>query len=77
VGTEHGATLAYDEAVVAEIVDRCAERESGARLIDAAIAEAVLPEIGQALLCRREQQNKPMRMTLSVEDGEFGCRIER
>ncbi|MGG1944081.1 type VI secretion system ATPase TssH [Trinickia sp. NRRL B-1857] len=76
VRTEHGATLAYDEAVVAAIVDRCAERESGARLIDAAIAEAILPEIGQALLCRRAQQDKPARMTLSVEDGEFGCRIE-
>jgi len=77
VRTEHDAALAYDEAVVAAIVGRCAERESGARLIDAAIAEAILPEIGQTLLCRRAQQDKPMRITLCVEDGEFGCRIER
>ncbi|WP_116141288.1 type VI secretion system ATPase TssH [Trinickia diaoshuihuensis] len=76
VQAEHAVTLAYDEAVVAAIVDRCAERESGARLVDATIADAVLPEIGHALLCDRAEQRKPARMTLFADRGEFGCRIE-
>ncbi|PMS20435.1 type VI secretion system ATPase TssH [Trinickia dabaoshanensis] len=76
VHAEHGTTLAYDEAVVTAIAGRCAERASGARLVDASIAEAVLPEIGQALLCPRAEHVVPARMSLFALHGEFGCRIE-
>lgn len=85
---QHAVTLAYDDAVVAVIVDRCAERESGARLVDAVIAEAILPEIGQALLGERERTEQagstdptspmsPACIELSVADGGFGCRVQR
>jgi type VI secretion system protein VasG len=83
VRAQHGATLDFDDAVVMAIVDRCAERESGARLVDAVIAEAVLPEIGQALLGEREEtehaspEGSKLSIELGVVDGAFGCRVQR
>ncbi len=79
VQAHHRATLAYDDTVVAAIVDRCAERESGARLIDAVVAEAILPELGQALLGEREQAGaaSPMRLALSVDGAGFACQVQR
>ena len=77
VHAQHAAMLAYDDAVVAAIVDRCGERESGARLVDAVIAEAVLPELGQALLGVPTDEASPLSIELSVADGVFGCRVQR
>lgn len=77
VHAQHAATLAYDDAVVAAIVERCGERASGARLVDAVIAEAVLPELGQALLGEPREQASPLAIALSVADGVFDCRVQR
>jgi type VI secretion system protein VasG len=75
VESQHPATLEYDEAIVAEVVGRCAERASGARLVDAVIAEAILPEIGQALLRERSEPSGRIRIVLDVEYGAFVCRV--
>ncbi len=77
VQTQHAATLDYDEAVVAAVVGRCSERSSGARLVDALIAEAILPEIGHVLLRERGAPCGRFHIALSVDDGTFVCRVEQ
>lgn len=76
VQTHHAVTLAYDEAVVTAVADRCGDREGGARHVDAVIGESILPEIGNALLS--EGRAGPIgRIVLSVRHGGFHCAVER
>jgi type VI secretion system protein VasG len=79
VATHHRVVLDYDEAVVSAIVERCARGEGGggARLVDAVIADALLPELGYALLGQRGEQAAIERIALRIDDGAFRCRIER
>ncbi|MGN6651742.1 type VI secretion system ATPase TssH [Trinickia sp.] len=76
---QQAVTLGYDDTVVAAIVDRCGERASGARLVDAVIADAILPEIGQALLGEREcmEHARATGIELRVVNGGFGCDVQR
>jgi len=76
VQTHHAVTLAYGEAVVTAVADRCGDHEGGARHVDAAIGESILPEIGYALLS--EGRAGPIgRIVLSVRRGGFHCAVER
>ena len=79
VATEHRVVLDYDEAVVSAILDRCAPEDGGggARLVDAVVADALLPELGYALLEQRGEQAAIERIVLRIDDGAFLCRVER
>lgn len=70
---QHGVAFECADAVVNAIVDRCGEKESGARLVDAVIAQALLPEIGQVMLRRRKAGVEVERVEVSVEQGAFRC----
>ncbi|CAB3650007.1 type VI secretion system ATPase TssH [Trinickia soli] len=73
----HASTLEYDDAVIAAVTERCAHGEGGARLVDAVIAEALVPEIACAVLSEPDHQTNGARIVLRLTDGAFRCLIER
>jgi type VI secretion system protein VasG len=52
VAQNHHAALTYDEALVAAIVARCTEVDSGARNVDHILTQTLLPELASAMLAR-------------------------
>jgi type VI secretion system protein VasG len=65
----HGAAFSYDDAVVAEIVARCKEVESGARNVDHILTRTVLPEMSGEFLARMSEGRTMSRVRISVGDG--------
>ena len=70
IADNHRAALAYDDAVVDLIAKRCAEVESGARVVDAILTNTVLPAISRELLNRTMEGKTIERVTVGV--GEVG-----
>lgn len=72
----HGIVSEVDDSVIARIVQRCTEVESGGRMVDAILTNTLLPQMSQLLLDahRREEQYQRLRVTL--HDGEFQCQFE-
>lgn len=52
IAENHRAVLTYDDAVLRLIAERCAEVESGARVVDAILTNTVLPAISREFLNR-------------------------
>jgi type VI secretion system protein VasG len=53
----HGASFAFDDAVVALIRNRCSEVESGARMVDGILTQNLLPRLAtQFLQCSVESK---------------------
>lgn len=67
----HKLPFTYDDSVVAQIVDRCNELESGGRMIDSILTNTVLPTISREFLTRMVQGDAINRVHVSVEDGQF------
>ncbi|ARP83346.1 ClpV1 family T6SS ATPase [Bordetella genomosp. 8] len=70
----HGSdalSFSYTDAVVDEITARCTERQSGARLVDAVLMQAVLPGVGRRLLEWRKQGRAPREIRVDAGEGEF------
>ena len=65
----HGAAFSYDEAVIAAIVARCHEVESGARNVDHILTRTVLPEMSGEFLARMAEGRTMSRVRISVGDG--------
>ncbi len=65
----HGASFAYDDAVIAEIVARCKEVESGARNVDHILTRTVLPEMSGEFLARMAEGRTMSRVRVTVGDG--------
>jgi len=67
----HSATLDYDDAAIACVLDRCHISESGGRMIDAVLTNTVLPKISrhalQAVMAGRALEH----VRLSAGDGAF------
>ena len=73
----HGIEMRYDDAVADALVSRCQVTELGARQLDHAVAEQILPSLSGELLSRLGQSDKPRRVTLTLEEsGTFGYRME-
>ncbi|TFW20077.1 type VI secretion system ATPase TssH [Duganella callida] len=71
MAASHKIPFTYSEDVVALIASRCAEMESGGRVIDAILTNTVLPAISTAFL-RRQLDGLPARaVRLTVADGDF------
>ncbi len=71
IADNHRAPLTYDEAVVKLIAARCAEVESGARVVDAILTNTVLPAISRELL-NRTIEGKPIGpVAIGVGDSGF------
>ena len=61
----------HDLAVVQLIASRCTELESGGRMIDAILTNAMLPAISTEFLNRLLQGTPATHVRVSVEGGEF------
>ena len=65
----HAAAFSYDEAVIAEILGRCKEVESGARNVDHILTRTVLPEMSGEFLARMAEGRTMSRVRVTVGDG--------
>ncbi|MGH8445120.1 MAG: AAA family ATPase, partial [Solimonas sp.] len=71
VAQNHRLPFTYSDDVVSLIRSRCTELESGGRMIDAILTNAVLPRIGQEFLSRQLESREVQRVAISVADGQF------
>jgi type VI secretion system protein VasG len=71
IDESHQLPFTYDEDVIKLIVSRCTELESGGRMIDAILTNAVLPVISKELLTRLMENRPVTRVAVSVQDSEF------
>jgi type VI secretion system protein VasG len=76
VGDNHGVPFEYDDDVVRLVISRCTELEAGGRMIDALLANTVLPAISAEFLARMVQGRALGRVALSVADGEFAYQYD-
>ncbi len=67
----HKAMLTYDESVVDLIAKRCAEVESGARVVDAILTNTVLPAVSREILNRTMEGKAIERVSIGVADAGF------
>jgi type VI secretion system protein VasG len=71
IADNHRAVLSYDEAVVDLIAKRCAEVESGARVVDAILTNTVLPAISREILNRTMEGKSIGKIAIGVADSGF------
>ena len=71
IAENHKVPFTYNDEVVNVIASRCAEVESGARVVDAILTNTVLPKISQEFLTRMMEGEQIERVNVSVDDGEF------
>lgn len=71
----HGAEFVYDDAVVAEILGRCKEVESGARNVDHILTRTLLPELSGEFLSRMGSGTGVSKVHVSVNGGSFQYEI--
>lgn len=68
----HGAEFLYDDGVVAEILSRCKEVESGARNVDHILTRTVLPEMSGEFLSRMSSGAGISKVQVTIgEGGQF------
>jgi type VI secretion system protein VasG len=71
VQAAHGVPFEYSQAVVDTIVSRCAELESGGRMIDAIVTNTMLPDISNEFLRRMMAGGEVLRVAIDVKDNDF------
>ncbi|AUB85634.1 type VI secretion system ATPase TssH [Candidatus Thiodictyon syntrophicum] len=76
IADNHRAELRYDEAVVDLIAKRCAEVESGARVVDAILTNTVLPAISREILNRTMAGKGIERISIGVAEAGFSYCFE-
>ncbi|WP_034948213.1 type VI secretion system ATPase TssH [Erwinia oleae] len=72
----HGIVSEVDESVIAQIVQRCTEVESGGRMVDAILTNTLLPQMSQILLSASARDERYRRLRVTLEQGEFTCQFE-
>lgn len=73
----HGADFSYEEAVIAEIANRCREVESGARNVDHILTRTLLPEMSGEFLSRMASGQTVSQVRVTVNDhGAFQYHIQ-
>jgi type VI secretion system protein VasG len=76
IDEQYAIPFTYDQAVVDLITSRCTEVESGGRMIDAVLTNALLPQMSRELL-RRNLDGKPAaKAEVTAKGGEFGFAFE-
>jgi type VI secretion system protein VasG len=76
VAENHKVPFDYDEQAVKLIVSRCAEVESGGRMIDAILTNTVLPRVSVEYLQRLAEGQALSAVRLSVENNDFAYTFE-
>jgi type VI secretion system protein VasG len=71
VEENHKVPFTYDGSVPEVIGQRCTELERGARMVDAMITNAMLPDIGREFLSRLAAGKEMKRVHVGVKDGSF------
>ncbi|HEX6534363.1 MAG TPA: type VI secretion system ATPase TssH [Gemmatimonadaceae bacterium] len=72
IAETHRVQLAFDEALVSQVAQRCTEVESGARNVDNILTNTLLPEISRLLLEQIAAGARVAAIRVAVrEDGEF------
>ncbi|KAB8310339.1 type VI secretion system ATPase TssH [Erwinia endophytica] len=72
----HGITSEVDDSVIAQIVQRCTEVESGGRMVDAILTNTLLPQMSQMLLAASARDEQYRRLRVTLHQGEFQCQFE-
>jgi type VI secretion system protein VasG len=72
----HDAKFSYDESAVKLIISRCTEVESGGRMIDAVLTNAVLPRISSEYLQRIVDGKTLSSIKLSAHENQFVFEFE-
>jgi type VI secretion system protein VasG len=72
----HRVPFTYDDAVVDLILGRCAEVESGGRVIDNILTNTVLPTVSRAILERMLEGQGLQSVGLRVDGGDFAYDIQ-
>ncbi|UCF94633.1 MAG: type VI secretion system ATPase TssH [Desulfobacterales bacterium] len=72
----HKIPFTYDPDVVAHIVSRCTEYESGGRMIDSILTNTVLPRVSQEILTSMMEGRSIARAHLSMAEGQFAYAFE-
>jgi type VI secretion system protein VasG len=67
----HDAAFVYDDAVVAHIVSRCNDPDSGGRMIDNIITNTILPALSRELLKRSLAKEKIVEARVAIENEQF------
>lgn len=65
------ATLSWDDAVIAHIVDQCRDPDSGGRMIDNIITNSILPDLSRQVLGRMVSGEPMSDVTIRVQDDAF------
>jgi len=71
VRDNHGARFSYDDAVVAHIVAQCNDPDSGGRVIDNIITNALLPALSREFLSRAIAKEEVRQVRVGIADGNF------
>ena len=74
----HNIPFTFDDDVIAHIVSRCTELESGGRMIDAILTNTVLPRVSREILTGLMEGRSIARVHLCMdeENGGFGYTFE-
>jgi len=72
----HGIEASFDDEVIAQIVKRCTEVESGGRMVDAILTNTLLPQMSQILLSASARDEKFRQLRVSLQQGEFHCQFK-
>jgi type VI secretion system protein VasG len=76
VKTEHGVPVTYSEEVAELLASRCTELESGARMIEALLANTLLPRLSHEFLTRLMNGTPLTSVDIHVSRGELFCQFE-
>jgi type VI secretion system protein VasG len=71
----HGATFAYDDAVVDLIVSRCNDPDSGGRMIDNIVTNSMLPALSRAILNKSLSGEEFSEARVTVENNDFAYAV--
>ncbi|MBD3221451.1 type VI secretion system ATPase TssH, partial [bacterium] len=71
----HGVEMIYDDDLLAAIAGRCADPDSGARVVDHILTRSLLPEISAEFLSRMATGEEFRRVTVTLGEDGFAYEI--
>ena len=72
----HSIPLHYNDEVIALIIARCTERESGGRMIDSILTNTILPKVSRELLTKLMEDDPVKAINIDVENDQFIYRFD-
>ncbi|WP_370638434.1 hypothetical protein [Aurantimonas sp. VKM B-3413] len=67
--------LTFDEAVVDHIVSRCSDPDSGGRMIDNIVTNALLPDLSRRFLTKLLAGEAVVSAHVRIDGGDFAYEI--